>query len=141
MGGTLKVLVVDDEPGIRLAVARVLEPHRATLPDETEETAFDVAQAAVEDGDLLAKFGDLGGQLTIALVGHLQPVQQRIAECPPPVLGERLLAADGHAQGVVRAAPACPVVRSGRRWPDDFRPDSAAGQRQCQHADCQAELP
>lgn len=54
MGGTLKVLVVDDEPGIRLAVSRVLEPHRATLPDETEETAFEVAQAATGEEALAA---------------------------------------------------------------------------------------
>lgn len=46
MGGPLKVLVVDDEPGIRDAVARVLASHRTTLPDEAAETAFEVAQAA-----------------------------------------------------------------------------------------------
>jgi len=54
MGGTLRVLVVDDEPGIRLAVSRVLEPHRATLPDEAEETAFEVAQAATGEEALAA---------------------------------------------------------------------------------------
>ena len=46
MCGTLKVLVVDDEPGIRQAVSRVLAPHRTVLPDESSETAFEVAQAA-----------------------------------------------------------------------------------------------
>lgn len=54
MSGTLEVLVVDDEPGIRLAVARVLEAHRTTLPDETEETAFEVAQAATGEEALAA---------------------------------------------------------------------------------------
>ncbi|MRR12065.1 response regulator, partial [bacterium] len=46
MRGTLKVLVVDDEPGIRQAVSRVLAQHRTVLPDESSETAFDVTQAA-----------------------------------------------------------------------------------------------
>ena len=49
MGGTLKVLVVDDEPGIRLAVARVLEPHRATLTDETEEAALELINSTDRD--------------------------------------------------------------------------------------------
>ena len=54
MSGTLKILVVDDEPGIRLAVARVLEPHRTTLPDESTETSFEVAQAATGEEALAA---------------------------------------------------------------------------------------
>ncbi len=45
MGGALRILVVDDEPGIRDAVSRVLASHRTTLPDETAETVFEVAQA------------------------------------------------------------------------------------------------
>lgn len=54
MSGTLKVLVVDDEPGIRLAVTRVLEAHRTTLPDESSETSFEVAQAATGEEALAA---------------------------------------------------------------------------------------
>ena len=50
MDGTLRVLVVDDEPGIRQAVSRVLAPHRTVLPDESTETAFDVAQAGERRG-------------------------------------------------------------------------------------------
>lgn len=38
----------------------------------------DVAEPAVENSDLLAKLGDLSGQFAVALVGHLQPVQQRL---------------------------------------------------------------
>ncbi len=54
MGGPLKVLVVDDEPGIRDAVERVLSSHRTTLPDEGEETAFEVAQAGTGEEALAA---------------------------------------------------------------------------------------
>lgn len=54
MGGPLKVLVVDDEPGIRDAVARVLSSHRTTLPDEGEGTAFEVAQAGTGEEALAA---------------------------------------------------------------------------------------
>lgn len=50
----MKVLVVDDEPGIRQAVSRVLASHRTTLPEETEETAFEVAQAATGEEALAA---------------------------------------------------------------------------------------
>jgi signal transduction histidine kinase len=54
VGGPLKVLVVDDEPGIRDAVTRVLASHRTTLPDEGEETAFEVAQAGTGEEALVA---------------------------------------------------------------------------------------
>jgi DNA-binding NtrC family response regulator len=54
MGDPLKILVVDDEPGIRDAVARVLASHRTTLPDEREETAFEVAQAGTGEEALVA---------------------------------------------------------------------------------------
>jgi signal transduction histidine kinase len=50
----MRVLVVDDEPGIRQAVARVLASHRAALPEEPEETAFEVAQAATGEEALAA---------------------------------------------------------------------------------------
>lgn len=54
LGGVMKVLVVDDEPGIRQAVARVVAPHRTVLPDETAETAFEVTQAASGEEALTA---------------------------------------------------------------------------------------
>ena len=54
MPGTLKVLVVDDEPGIRLAVTRVLAAHRSRLPDSGEEVGFAVAQAATGEEALAA---------------------------------------------------------------------------------------
>lgn len=54
MDGTLRVLVVDDEPGIRQAVSRVLAPHRTVLPDESTETSFDVAQAGSGEEALAA---------------------------------------------------------------------------------------
>jgi len=43
---TLRVLVVDDEPGMRLGAARVLEGFRAHLPDIDAEVDFVVEQAA-----------------------------------------------------------------------------------------------
>jgi signal transduction histidine kinase len=42
----LRVLVVDDEPGMRLGVARALHEWRVHLPDVEEEVAFAVEQAA-----------------------------------------------------------------------------------------------
>jgi signal transduction histidine kinase len=66
----MKILVVDDEPGIRLAVSRVLEPHRTTLPDEAEETAFEVAQAATGEEALAAC---AAGAPDILLLDHKLP--------------------------------------------------------------------
>ena len=42
---TLKVLVVDDEPGIRLGVARVLQSFRPRLHDVEGEVRFEIGQA------------------------------------------------------------------------------------------------
>jgi two-component system, sensor histidine kinase and response regulator len=42
---TLKVLVVDDEPGIRLGVVRVLQGYRPRLPDVEGEVRFELDQA------------------------------------------------------------------------------------------------
>ena len=42
---TLKVLVVDDEPGIRLGIARVLQGFTVRVPDLNGEVAFEVSQA------------------------------------------------------------------------------------------------
>ena len=39
---TLKTLVVDDEPGIRLGIHRILSKYVANLPDMEEEVEFDV---------------------------------------------------------------------------------------------------
>lgn len=70
MGGPLKVLVVDDEPGIRDAVTRVLASHRTTLPDEAAETAFEVAQAATGE-EALASCA--AGAPDILLLDHKLP--------------------------------------------------------------------
>jgi len=42
---TLKVLVVDDEPGIRLGIARVLQGFTVRVPDLNGEVRFEVSQA------------------------------------------------------------------------------------------------
>jgi len=42
---TLRVLVVDDEPGIRLGVARVLQGYRVRVPDLNGEVSVAVSQA------------------------------------------------------------------------------------------------
>jgi len=42
----IRVLVVDDEPGMRLGVARALRDYALTLPDLNGEIRFDVSQAA-----------------------------------------------------------------------------------------------
>ena len=41
----LKVLVVDDEPGIRLGIARVLQRYKVRVPDLNGEVLFAVSQA------------------------------------------------------------------------------------------------
>jgi two-component system, sensor histidine kinase and response regulator len=46
MGGRLRVLVVDDEEGIRLGVARVLEKFVASFPDIAAEISYDIESAA-----------------------------------------------------------------------------------------------
>jgi Signal transduction histidine kinase len=46
MGERLRVLVVDDEEGIRLGVARVLEKFVASFPDIAAEIGYDVESAA-----------------------------------------------------------------------------------------------
>lgn len=50
----MRVLVVDDEPGIRQAVARSLATHQVALPDEAGPTAFEVSQAATGEDALAA---------------------------------------------------------------------------------------
>lgn len=46
MGEVLRVLVVDDEPGIRLGATRVLQGFRVRLAEVEGDIAFDVTQAA-----------------------------------------------------------------------------------------------
>jgi len=46
MGERLRVLVVDDEEGIRLGVARVLEKFTSSFPDIAAEISYDVETAA-----------------------------------------------------------------------------------------------
>ncbi len=41
----LRILVVDDEPGMRLGVSRALRDYRVDLPDIEDEVAFEVDQA------------------------------------------------------------------------------------------------
>ncbi len=48
---TIRVLVVDDEPGMRMAIARALRDYRIQLPDAEGDVAFVVDQAATgEEG-------------------------------------------------------------------------------------------
>lgn len=48
---TIRVLVVDDEPGMRMAIARALRDYKTQLPDAEGEVAFVVDQAATgEEG-------------------------------------------------------------------------------------------
>jgi len=42
----LRVLVVDDEPGMRLAVVRVLEKYHVRVPEVEDEVGFELLQAA-----------------------------------------------------------------------------------------------
>ena len=46
MGERIRVLVVDDEEGIRLGVTRVLERFVASFPDIAAEISYDVESAA-----------------------------------------------------------------------------------------------
>jgi len=46
MGDRLRVLVVDDEEGIRLGVARVLEKFTASFPDIAADISYDIESAA-----------------------------------------------------------------------------------------------
>ncbi|MDZ7617656.1 MAG: HAMP domain-containing sensor histidine kinase, partial [Patescibacteria group bacterium] len=50
---TLRVLVTDDEPGMRLGVRRILAGFRADVPDLAEKIAFEVSDA--EDGEAALK--------------------------------------------------------------------------------------
>lgn len=43
---TLKILITDDEPGMRMAVERSLRGFKVNLPDVNEEVSFTVVQAA-----------------------------------------------------------------------------------------------
>lgn len=57
---TLRVLVVDDEAGMRHAVIRALRPFQMRLPDVEGEVCFDVEQAS-------------SGEEALALIGVRQP--------------------------------------------------------------------
>ncbi len=49
---TLRILITDDEPGMRMAVERSLRGFKVNLPDVGEEVSFDVTQAATgEEAD------------------------------------------------------------------------------------------
>lgn len=57
MGERLRVLVTDDEEGIRLGVARVLEKYVASFPDIDAEIRYDVESAASGE-DAVARLHD-----------------------------------------------------------------------------------
>jgi two-component system, sensor histidine kinase and response regulator len=57
---TLRVLVVDDEPGMRHAVIRALRPYKLRLPDIAGEVCFEVEQAS-------------SGEEALELLGVRQP--------------------------------------------------------------------
>lgn len=54
MQETLNVLITDDEPGMRLAVSRVLKDFRFTLPEAESEISFTVSE--VETGEQALEF-------------------------------------------------------------------------------------
>ncbi|HNX48785.1 MAG TPA: response regulator, partial [Thermoanaerobaculaceae bacterium] len=66
----LRVLVVDDEPGIRFGVTRVLQSFRVRVPESDGDVGFSIAQA--ESGEealtILAE-----GQVDILLLDHKLP--------------------------------------------------------------------
>ena len=66
----LKVLVVDDEPGIRLGIARVLQGYRVRVPDLNGEVAFVVTQAETGE-EALALLRDAAPD--ILLLDHKLP--------------------------------------------------------------------
>ena len=43
---TLRLLITDDEPGMRMAVARALRDFKVTISDLDDEVCFDVDEAA-----------------------------------------------------------------------------------------------
>ncbi len=67
---TLKVLVVDDEPGIRLGIARVLQAYTVRVPDLNGEVAFAISQAETGE-EALALLGESAPD--ILLLDHKLP--------------------------------------------------------------------
>jgi len=55
--GVLKILVVDDEPGIRSGVSRILGNFHVTYPFMDEDYAFEISEAATGE-EALAKIGE-----------------------------------------------------------------------------------
>ena len=71
---TLRVLVVDDEPGMRLGVARALVNFKFALPDVNGDVAFKVETA--ESGEGLVDLASVlaapnGGQFFLNRLFHL----------------------------------------------------------------------
>jgi two-component system sensor histidine kinase/response regulator len=89
MAEQLRVLVVDDEEGIRLGVARVLEKHVATFPDIDAEISYAV-EAAANGEDALERLHAappdiLLLDLKLPGIGGLE-VLKEVRNLDPPVL-------------------------------------------------------
>ncbi len=79
---TLRVLVTDDEPGMRHAVARALRPFRLRFPDIEDEVGFDVDQAvsgeealvkiATQPPDILLIDHKMGGMTGVEVLDELR---------------------------------------------------------------------
>jgi len=79
---TLRVLVVDDEPGMRHAVIRALRPFRVHLPDVEGEVCFDLQQAssgeealeviAVRPPDIMLLDHKMGGMSGVEVLEQLR---------------------------------------------------------------------
>lgn len=86
---TLRVLVTDDEPGMRLSVARVLRDFAARLPQVNGEVRFVVEQAETGE-DALRQIA--GGAPDILLLDHRMPgisgmeVLDRLRQSEPDML-------------------------------------------------------
>lgn len=72
---TLKVLVVDDEPGIRSGIVRILKNHRVSYPFMEEDFEFECIEA--ETGEMAIQIID-NGQMDIILLDNKLPGIQGI---------------------------------------------------------------
>jgi len=79
---TLRVLVVDDEAGMRHAVTRALRPFKVHLPDVEGEVCFDIEQASsgeealalltVRSPDIMLLDHKMGGMSGVEVLEHLR---------------------------------------------------------------------
>jgi two-component system sensor histidine kinase/response regulator len=85
---TLRVLVVDDEPGMRHAVIRALRPFRVHLPDVEGEVCFDLQQAssgeealeviAVRPPDIMLLDHKMGGMSGVEVLEQLRKQERDV---------------------------------------------------------------